>query len=91
MKINPLSQKLKRAYLELEGEKFYYRHNKLYSMKKLRQLIVQAGFRVASSGYVNEGISLRENRIKIFLKIIFSPLLLIVPQFKDFIWVVAEK
>jgi len=74
-----------------KGKEFIYRHNKLYSMKELRQLIVKSGFRIVSSGYVDEGICISGKPLKNILKIIFSPLLLIFPNFKDFIWVVAEK
>ncbi len=74
-----------------KGKKFYYRHNKLYTMKELRRLILQSGFRITSSGFLNEGISMRDNLIKIFLQCIFSPLPFIFPQLRDVLWVVAEK
>lgn len=74
-----------------KGKRFYYRHNKLYSMKELKQIVVQAGFRIVSSGLVNEGISLKDNPIKFFLKFFFSPLTLLIPQFKDILLIVAQK
>lgn len=74
-----------------KGKKFYYRHDKLYSMKGLRQIIMQAGFRMISSGFVNEGISIKENPIKIFLKCICSPFTFVFPHLQDFIWIEAKK
>lgn len=72
-------------------KRFYYRHNKLYSMKELRQIMIQAGFRIACSGFVNEGTSLKEHPIKIFLKFIFSPFALLMPQLQDVMWIAAKK
>jgi len=74
-----------------KGKKFYYRHNQLYSMKGLKQIIIQAGFGIVSSGFINEGISLKENPINIFLKFIFSPFALLIPQLQDVIWITAKK
>jgi hypothetical protein len=54
-------------------------------------LIVRSGFRVVSSGYVDEGICLGGNPLKNFIKIIFFPLLRVFPNFKDYLWVVAEN
>jgi 2-polyprenyl-3-methyl-5-hydroxy-6-metoxy-1,4-benzoquinol methylase len=73
------------------GKRFYYRHNKLYSMKALRQTLMQSGFRIISSGYVNEEISIKENTIKVLIKWIISPLTLVFPQLRDFIWIRAKK
>lgn len=81
----------KKSPIWYKGKKFIYRHNKLYSMKELRQLIVRSGFRIVSSGYVDEGICISGKPLKNFLKIVFFPLLLIFPNFKDYLWVVAEK
>jgi len=85
---------LKKYYHEpisYKGKSFFYRHNRLYTIKELSQLISQAGFKILSSGFISEGNYRRDNPGKVFLKFLISPLLLVFPPLRDFLWVVAEK
>ncbi|UCG93675.1 MAG: class I SAM-dependent methyltransferase [Candidatus Aerophobus sp.] len=74
-----------------KGKSFFYRHNRLYSVKELIQLISHAGFKILSFGFISEGNYRRDNLEKVLLKFLISPLLLAFPRFRDFLWVVAEK
>ena len=74
-----------------KGRSFFYRHNRLYTIKELRQLISQAGFKTLSSGFVGEGNYRGDNPEKALLRSLLYPFLLIFPHFRDFLWVVAEN
>lgn len=74
-----------------KGKSFYYRHNRLYTMKELRQLISQSGFKIVSSGFISEGIYRGDNPEKVFFRFLIFPLLLAFPPLRDFLWVVAER
>ncbi len=74
-----------------KGKSLFYRHNRLYTIKELTQLISQAGFRMLSSGFVSEGNYRGDNPKKVLLKSLLSPFQLILPHFRDFLWMVAEK
>lgn len=77
--------------ISYKGKRFYYRHNRLYTKKGLRQLISQAGFKIISSGFSSEGSYKGDNLRKVFFKLLISPLLLALPPFRDFLWIAAEK
>jgi 2-polyprenyl-3-methyl-5-hydroxy-6-metoxy-1,4-benzoquinol methylase len=70
---------------------FFYRHNRLYTMKELRQLIARAGFTVLSSGFITEGTYIRDSPKKVLIRSLISPLLSAFPQLRDFLWVVAQR
>jgi 2-polyprenyl-3-methyl-5-hydroxy-6-metoxy-1,4-benzoquinol methylase len=74
-----------------KGKSFYYRHNRLYSMKEIRRLVRQSGFRVLSSGFKNEGICLKENPIKTFLRCVCRPFALVIPGIRDFLLIEAKR
>lgn len=74
-----------------KGMSFFYRHNRLYTMKELRELISQAGFKILSSGFIKEGNCWKDNPKKVFLKFLTFPMLFAFPSFRDFLWMVAEK
>jgi hypothetical protein len=74
-----------------QGKSFFYRHNRLYTMKELRQLVAQAGFTILSSGFVSEGTYLRDSPKKVFVRLLISPLLLVFPQLRDYLWMVARR
>ena len=74
-----------------KGKDFYYRHNRLYTMKELHQLLTQAGFKTLSSGFVREGIYWKDSPKKILFKLLTYLILSAFPPFRDFLWVVAEK
>ena len=74
-----------------KGKRFSYRHNRIYSMKELIQLVSQAGLKIRSFGFVREGIYVKERIEKVLLQSVLSPLLFIFPPLRDFLWLVAEK
>ncbi len=74
-----------------KGKHFLYPHNRLYSRKELIRLISQAGFKILSFGFTTECTYRKDTLGKVLLKFLISPLLLALPPFRDFPWVVAEK
>jgi len=74
-----------------KGKRFFYRHNRIYSMRELIQLVSQAGLKTRSFGFVSEGIYLRDGIERVLLKSVLSPLLFMFPPLRDFLWLVAEK
>ena len=74
-----------------KGKSFFYRHNRLYTIKELRELTSQSGFKILSSGFIRQGIYKKDLLEKVVLRSLISPLSLVFPQFRDFLWVVAEK
>ncbi|MBW1782804.1 MAG: class I SAM-dependent methyltransferase [Deltaproteobacteria bacterium] len=87
----PLRSSHQKRPIIYKGKRFYYRHNKLYSMESLKQIVRRSGFRIIASGFVNEGISFKENPIKVFLRCICWPFTLMIPQLRDFLWIQAKK
>ena len=74
-----------------KGQNFFYRHNRLYTMKELRQLIFQSGFRTLSSSFISQGMYWGDHPGKVIFKCFALPLLLTFSSLRDFLLVVAEK
>jgi len=74
-----------------KGMSFFCRHNRLYTMKELRELVSQTGFKIQSSGFIREGNCWKDSPKKVFSKFLISPLLFVFPPFRDFLWILAER
>lgn len=70
---------------------FYYRHNRLYTMSELKQLITRTHLKVVASGFISQGIYFGDRLQEVIARIMIQPMLWLFPRFRDFIWLVAEK
>jgi 2-polyprenyl-3-methyl-5-hydroxy-6-metoxy-1,4-benzoquinol methylase len=89
--IYPDFKKFYQTSLYYKGKSLPYRHNRLYSMRELRQLVSEAGFTLVTSGFISEGNYFGKDMIRFFVKLMISPFLLFFPLLRDHLWVVAKK
>jgi SAM-dependent methyltransferase len=77
-----------RKPLAYGGRDYAYRHNRLYTMRELRQVVADAGLEVVAGGAVSGRPPAGAARLA---GACLAPVQALVPRWRDYLWLVAEK